>query len=432
MLARIFIINAILLSLVACQTSPTNIERQPSEAKLSEEIEPQTSNVISYGRVISTRKMGEVTIYDDMWNIPMYVTPSPNLATLRYYGSKVKMGERQPSSYTVYPSGNIRQLKYNLNSSVYLKSEMQKSSILRYQFYNNGSIIYDEKSPDNRFGKLLKPRETYHSNSMGKSLVSYVVGHAICEGYIDGVDAKLDDWSLLKGTVYENQRLLDLLNMAARDSHVVDDTKGLLTTGRWYNTTPLASIAANELAGTAPKGAKSFHYNGLVTNVLLNYAIFKSGNEFNSLLNQIFRDKVKIADTVYFNKIRNSGSEAWYQFHATPEDYMRIAIAMMEDIQKETCVGRYLTELQESKIKKQMNKMADTSMHQSTNSYGGQFHLQYRGLARRAVLGLEGYGGQYILIDATTSRIVVVNTIHTDYDWNSLVLKAIKNGDIPN
>ena len=432
MFARIILINLILLSLVACQTAPTSIERQPLAAKMSEEIKPQTSNVVSYGRVIPTRKMGEVTIYDDMWNIPMYVTPSPNLATLRYYGSKVKMGERQPSSYTVYPSGKQRQLIYNLQSSAYLKDEMQKSSILRYQFYNNGAIIYDEASPDSRLGKILKSGETYHSNSMGKSLVSYVVGHAICEGYIEGVDATLDDWSLLRGTVYENQRLLDLLNMAARDTHVVDDTKGLLATGRWYNTTPLASIAANELAGTAPKGAKSFRYNGLVTNVLLNYTIFKAGGNFNSLLNMIFRDKVKIEDKVYFNKIRNSRSEAWYQFHATPEDYMRIAIAMMEDIQQETCVGRYLTELQERKIRKQMNKLPNLPMHQSTNSYGGQFHLQYKGLARRAVLGLAGYGGQYMLVDATNSRIVVVNTIHTDYDWNELVLKAIKNGDLPN
>ena len=431
MLVRILLITATLLTLVACQTDSTNINRQPLDTGASDEIKFQSNSVVSYGRVIPIRQKDDVTIYDDMWNIPMYVTPSPNLATLRYYGSKVKQGERQPSSYTVYPSNDTRLLTYSLNSSAYLKSEMLKSSILRYQFYNNGKIIYDEASPKSRFGNILKPGETYHSNSMGKSLVSYVVGHAICEGYINGVNATLGDWSLLRGTVYENQRLLDLLNMTARDSHIIDDTKGLLATGRWYNTTPLASIADNELAGTAPKGAKNYHYNGLVTNVLLNYTKFKSGDNFNALLNKIFRDKVKIKDKVYFNKIRNSRSEPWYQFHATPEDYMRIAITMMEDIQQETCVGRYLTELQQSSVRKQMNKIADTKMHQSTSSYGGQFHLKYRGLAGRSVLGLEGYGGQYILIDATTSRIVVVNTIHTDYGWNSLVLKAIKNGDIP-
>ena len=36
---------------------------------------------------------------------------------------------------------------------------------------------------------------------MGKSLVSYVTGHAICEGYIDSVNVKLDDWPTIKNTL---------------------------------------------------------------------------------------------------------------------------------------------------------------------------------------------------------------------------------------
>ena len=55
------------------------------------------------------------------------------------------------------------------------------------------------------------------SNSVGKSLVSYVTGHAICEGYIENVDVVLDDWSVLDGTIYEGQKLIDLLNMNAGD-----------------------------------------------------------------------------------------------------------------------------------------------------------------------------------------------------------------------
>ncbi len=45
---------------------------------------------------------------------------------------------------------------------------------------------------------------------MGKSLVSYVTGHAICEGYIDSVNVKLNDWPLIKDTLYEDSILLDL------------------------------------------------------------------------------------------------------------------------------------------------------------------------------------------------------------------------------
>ena len=43
---------------------------------------------------------------------------------------------------------------------------------------------------------------------------------------------------------------------------------------------------------------------------------------------------------------------------------------------------------------------------------------------------MDGYGGQSILIDFDNSRIVVVNTVHNDYDWKALVYDVIKNGDI--
>jgi len=61
------------------------------------------------------------------------------------------------------------------------------------------------------------------SHSMGKSLVSYVTGYAICEGYIDNINVKLDDWSTVKGTLYEGQKLIDLLNMRAGDQKIIGE-----------------------------------------------------------------------------------------------------------------------------------------------------------------------------------------------------------------
>ena len=55
------------------------------------------------------------------------------------------------------------------------------------------------------------------SHSMGKSLVSYVTGHAICEGYIDSINHKLNDWPILENTLYYDQPIINLLNMAAGD-----------------------------------------------------------------------------------------------------------------------------------------------------------------------------------------------------------------------
>ena len=82
-------------------------------------------------------------------------------------------------------------------------------------YFQDNQIVIDEITPKGRFGIVFKDDTKWSSMSMGKSLVSYVAGHAICEGYIDGIDAKINDWPLIENTLYHNQKLINLLNMSA-------------------------------------------------------------------------------------------------------------------------------------------------------------------------------------------------------------------------
>ena len=59
--------------------------------------------------------------------------------------------------------------------------------------------------------------------SMGKSITSYILGHAICGGYIDGVDARINDWPPIENTLYHNQKLIDFLNMSTGDQKYIDE-----------------------------------------------------------------------------------------------------------------------------------------------------------------------------------------------------------------
>jgi CubicO group peptidase (beta-lactamase class C family) len=61
----------------------------------------------------------------------------------------------------------------------------------------------------------------FFTHSTGKSITSYIVGHAICEGYISSID-EIIDWPMMSKTLYQGQRLRDLLNMSAGDRHTVD------------------------------------------------------------------------------------------------------------------------------------------------------------------------------------------------------------------
>ena len=100
----------------------------------------------------------------------------------------------------------------------------KKTGIISYLLFEDDKIVIDVSdipkkvsSGDTIIDGLLP------SHSMGKSLVSYVTGHAICEGYIDNVNVKLDDWPLIKSTLYDNSVLLDLLNMKGGDQKWVGE-----------------------------------------------------------------------------------------------------------------------------------------------------------------------------------------------------------------
>ena len=130
----------------------------------------------------------------------------------------------------------------NLKEDKFVKKQLQKKAILSYLYFEEDQIIVDEITPEDRFGLVFKNDTKWNSMSMGKSLVSYVSGHAICEGYIDGVNSRLNDWPLIENTLYHDQKLIDLLNMAAGDQKVIDDNVGLIKTKRWYNSHPISFV----------------------------------------------------------------------------------------------------------------------------------------------------------------------------------------------
>ena len=130
-----------------------------------------------------------------------------------------------------------------------------------------------------------------------------------------------------------------------------------------------------------------------------------------------------------------SSGNAHNMFYATRYDYLRIAKAIMDDYQKDTCVGRYLKEIYDRKVLKSVNHNGSRGepIFNRTKYYGGQFHIGYPGLEKKVVFAMGGYGGKVILIDVEDSRIVVVNTIHYNhdqfrYDERKLLINPIKKG----
>ncbi|MDA7811580.1 hypothetical protein N8968_04375 [Candidatus Pelagibacter sp.] len=315
----------------------------------------------------------------------------------------------------------------------------KNTGIISYLLFENDKIVIDVSdipkkvsSGDTIIDGLLP------SHSMGKSLVSYVTGHAICEGYIDNVNVKLDDWPLIKSTLYDNSVLLDLLNMKGGDQKWVGERMKNGSDNRIkgpkkenVNVIGLMKVMNVYLRGSE-KSKLIYNYSALTTNVIMNYVKHKTGADWDKLLHKVFNEHVGVKNSVYFSKSRkylkyDDFVSARYSFYADRYDYLRIAKTMMDDWHNDTCAGKYLKTIYENRVQKKDNTKKATDVGLYTKSYGGQIHFDIFGIDKtRKILGLSGFAGQQILIDLDNKRIIVVSSLYRNYNWKKIVHSVIK------
>jgi hypothetical protein len=354
--------------------------------------------------------------------------------------------------FEVKGSKNAHEFTFDLRKDADVLREIKnnkETGVIGYLLYEDGKIIIDESDIPTHVGGDRIIDEMLPSHSIGKSLVSYVTGHAICEGYLESVNEKLTGWKTVKNTLFENQTLIDLLNMQAGDDEYVGDRlkprrDNILKKNQDINVNTIFLVDVmqqyfqNSKRAIPSFNAKKpkYNYSALTTNVIMNYVIYRSGNNWEKLLHKVFNEHVKVKGNVRFLQTSNRRNVAFlkgtretgrYSFYANRYDFLRIAKAMLDDWHNDTCAGKYLKMLYAQRIKKNdgVREMDDVGLY--TASYGGQFHFDVYGLANRKIIGLSGFAGQQILIDIDAKRIIVVNSLYKNYDWKKIVYEKIKN-----
>ena len=361
---------------------------------------------------------------------PLDYQSNPNRDTLLYYLWDQAYGAR--IWYEVKPSKKPYEFKFNLIEDKFVKKQMKTKGIMSYLYFQDGHILIDEISPKERLGEFINNETKFYSLSMSKSVVSYILGHAICDGYIDGVDARVNDWPIIKDSLYHDQKLIDFLNMSTGDQKYIDEFKDG-TSAFAYEGNSISMTMSLFFKGSV-KSKSSYNYNGFVTQLIINYIKHKTGDDYEKLLNKIFADKVKIKYSILPTFSGGSGQGILHpNLSASRYDWLRIAKAIMDDYQNDTCVGKYLKEIHKRRIPKNYGGHKKEPEFNRTKSYGGQFHMDYPGLKDRVVFGFGGYGGNAILIDVEKSRIVVLNSLHYNnkkfkYSVKKLLIDPIKKG----
>ncbi len=368
-------------------------------------------------------------------------TEKPNFGTLLFelYKFTYSPYRDQPTAhvYEVKPSKKPYKFKSKLKEDKYIDKQLKETALISYLRFEDNKITIDKFTPEDRFGKFINLDTKLRSMSVGKTMASYVAGHAICGGYIDSINSRLNDWPLIENTLYYDQKLFDLLNMQAGDEKYVQSSNFLLgssfedgTDGNHNDISQYITYFKN-----SKKGKSEFNYSAFATQLILNYVLFKTGDDFEKILEKTFNKKAKIKDSVIFWKVKNSSKErgnANIMFYATRYDYLRIAKAMLDDWQKDTCVGKYLKTIFENRISKDNDKKkqrGDKEQWIFARGYAGQFQTHYKGISKkRAVMGMHGRSGQHIVIDFERSRIVVTNALYEDFNYKKIVYDPIRKG----
>src|SRR6056300_1679671 len=346
--------------------------------------------------------------------------------------------------YKIDKSENYHKFNFDLQDNDLSKKveeqlkNKKKTNLVSYLLYEDGKIKVDQK---------VKSKYTnwyYPSHSIGKSLVSVVTGYAVCEGYIDSVHNNID-YPTVKNTLYENQKLLNLLNMAAGDEFYIGskywkkDSK-IKRNGQSVNTIPLKQVMNRYFQGTqrhnpglntltGENKSLVYNYSALTTNVIMNYVIYKTGDDWEKLLHKVFTEDAKVKNEVYFHKTlrikdgNRKGEYGRYSFYAQRDDYLRIGLMVMNHWNNDTCVGKYLKTIYENRVKKNRGHYSLESASQYSESYGGQFHFDILRLQDKKILAMDGFGGQQLIIDFDKKRIIAITSEDRHYDWKKIVLK---------
>ena len=375
----------------------------------------------------------------------------PNRDTLLYYLFGYLEMEDEFDRVGSKGSKNPYKFKTELRNdktSKFIEKHMLKTALLSYLLYEDNKITIDKISPKERFGILYNNNTQFTSASVGKSLASYVTGHAICKGYINGVDHRLNDWPLLENTLFYDQKLINILNMAAGHQKYADFD---LKTNKYKKNANANTVEFHLKKGVfknSKKAKSKYQYTNFLSNLLINYVWFKSEGKFQNLLDEIFIDKAKVENDVWFlkmndrtvksnnrnntilkeYKVRDQDGPIRYSFRASRYDYLRIAKAMLDDWQNDTCVGKYLKTMRELRIPMNHKWKDDNTSTLNPKSYAGKFYTNYTGMKKRNVMGMNGFAGQNIMIDFDLGRIVVINSMHTDYNWKKIAHSVIKKG----
>ena len=291
---------------------------------------------------------------------------------------------------------------------------------------------------------------------MSKQLVGYLLGHALCEGNIGSVGDTVQKYlKLTSGTPWGNKTLRQMINMQAGNAgnlfvkahktlwETVKKVKHLkslkgpdffpdyqkwdflpdYTVLMFYDATTVKrsikkakGIREDETLDYNSQGINT-DIQGINTDIVLNIIAKTTKGDTRGFIQKHLAERAGTTGEISFSKDRDGWLMGAFKFHATRKDWLRLGIMIAEDWKSDTCIGRYLRDIEKNKISQ--NVSGRPGRIYADQNFGGFFHFDNFYLNGRNA-SFVGHGGQRVIIDLDTGRVLALHAVTDDYDFQRM------------
>lgn len=300
-----------------------------------------------------------------------------------------------------------------------LEAYFKRARTTGFIVLKNGEIVFE------RYRLGANERSLFTSMSVAKSVVSTLVGFAITEGLIGGVDDAISDYlPELAGSVYDGVPIKAVLQMSSGVDFIEDydsansDSSHMWDTSLTYNNKPLTEFVREAKRARAP--FERFHYAGIDT-IALGWLVSRvTGQNLSDYLSKKLWGPLGMeadANWVVDGHGPTATEAAFCCLNATLRDYARFGLLMAQGGRWQ---GKQL--LPESWVR-QATVPDRPQVQPGRLYYRYELGYQYQWWTfpgpDRAFTA-QGSNGQFVYVNPAESLVIVVTSVWPDGTSNDL------------
>lgn len=292
--------------------------------------------------------------------------------------------------------------------------ELAWGSALSFLYWDGKALKHDMARED-----IVNELPVY-GLSMSKSITSYLLGRALCEGLVRSLDDPIKKYvSALNGTFYGDATIRNALNMTSGDRKLYSDSSNRGGPRVWQDyVAPVAQkgvpvVDAMRALGNREPSGHTFAYRDANADAVAMVIGTVAPEGLGKFASRTLAKDAGFEHPALYLADRNDVALAFAFFYATRLDWLRAGILIGEAFKSKGCIGDYL--------RSSVSQSVPVNLHLSPYRRYGKFFWTDSRWANREHVAMLGHGGQMILVDLNDGRVMYVLAIRRDFDREKIV-----------